>query len=153
MTPYFVPPNIGICYVNRIIDGDTLECDKLKIRLCGADAPERSQPFGKAATYKLTQLALNKNVRLVSNSTDVYGRILAEVWLNNRFINTEMVKAGLAYSYGSCPTQKTVLINAEKSAIANKFGVWNLSPTGQQRPWQYRKTQSNNLNPFFTYPK
>jgi len=136
MTPYFIPPSTGICHVSRIIDGDTIECEKLKIRLCGADAPEKSQPYGAAATVKLTQLALNKNVRLVSNGTDVYGRILAEVYLNNRFINAELIRSGLAYTYGSCPTQKAVLINAEKGAIANKFGVWQ---TEQIKPWTYRK--------------
>jgi len=47
-----------------------------------------------------------------------------------------MVRAGLAYSYGSCPIQKTVLINAEKVAIANKFGVWQ---SEQVKPWAYRK--------------
>jgi micrococcal nuclease len=136
MTPYFIPPSIGICYVNRIIDGDTLECDKLKIRLCGADSPEKSQPFGRAATDKLTQLILNKNVRLVSNGTDIYRRILAEVWLDNRLLNAELIRSGLAYTYGTCPTQKTVLINAENSAIANKFGVWQKE---QIKPWQYRR--------------
>ncbi len=65
-----------------MIDGDTLECDKLKVRACGIDAPELSQPFGNAATTKLTQLTLNKNVRLVTQGTDIYGRILAEVWIN-----------------------------------------------------------------------
>jgi len=124
MTPYFVPPTIRICHVNRIIDGDTLECDKLKIRLCGADAPEKSQHYGAAATARLTQLVLNKNVRLVTQRTDNYGRILAEVWLNNRFINAELIMSGLAYTYGTCPTQKIILENAQKRAIANKFGVW-----------------------------
>jgi micrococcal nuclease len=136
MTPYFIPPSTGICHVSRIIDGDTLECDKLKIRLCGTDAPEKSQPYGGAATDKLTQLTLNKNVRLVTQSTDIYGRLLAEVWLNNRFINAELIRAGLAYTYRTCPTQKTVLINAEKSAIATKLGVWQ---TEQIKPWIYRR--------------
>jgi micrococcal nuclease len=136
MTPYFVPPSIEICHVNRIIDGDTLECDKLKIRLCGADAPEKSQHYGAAATAKLTQLILNKNVRLISKSTDIYGRILSEVWLNNRFINAELIRSGLAYTYGTCPTQKTVLEDAQKSALANKFGVWK---SEQIKPWIYRK--------------
>jgi micrococcal nuclease len=138
MTPYFVPPTIGMCHVNRIIDGDTLECDKLKIRLCGADAPEKSQPYGTSATAKLTQLALNKNVRLVAQGTDIFGRILAEVWINNRFINAELIRYGLANTYGTCPTQKTVLINAERVAIANKFGVWQ---SEQIKPWIYRKSR------------
>ncbi len=143
MIPYFVPPSIGICHVNRIIDGDTLECDKLKIRLCGADAPEKSQPYGTFATAKLTQLALNKNVRLVAQGKDIYGRILAEVWINNRFINAELIRSGLAYTYGSCPTQNIVLINAEKSAIAAKLGVWNSGNAWQQRPWIYRKISNH----------
>jgi len=147
MTPYFLPPTMGICHVNRIIDGDTLECDKLKIRLCGIDSPEKCQPYGVPATAKLTQLALNKNVHIVSNSIDIYNRVLGEVWLNNRFINAEMVKAGLAYTYGTCPTQKTVLINAEKSAISNKFGVWQFGTAGQERPWKYRKTHPKSLPP------
>jgi micrococcal nuclease len=139
MTPY-IAPNIGICHVNRVIDGDTLECNKLKIRLCGVDSPEKSQPLGTEATNKLTQLTLNQNVRLVISGIDIYNRLLAEVWLNSRLLNAELVQASLAYTYGSCPTQKTVLINAEKSVIANKFGVWKSGAAGQERPWIYRKT-------------
>ncbi len=139
MTPY-IAPNIGICHVNRVIDGDTLECNKLKIRLCGVNSPEKSQPLGTEATNKLTQLTLNQNVRLVISGIDIYNRLLAEVWLNSRLLNAELVQAGLAYTYGSCPTQKTVLINAEKSAIANQLGVWKSGAAGQERPWIYRKT-------------
>jgi len=135
MTPY-ITPTPGICHVTKVIDGDTLVCDRFKIRLNCIDAPEKPQPFGKGATDKLTQLALNKNVRLVSNSIDIFGRLVAEVWLNNRLLNAEMLRAGLAYTYGSCPMQKTVLINAEKSAIANKFGVWQ---SEQIKPWIYRR--------------
>ena len=135
MIPYILP-TVGICHVHKVIDGDTLECDRFKVRMCGIDAVEKTQLFGKDATNKLSQLALNQNVRLVSISIDVYGRIVAEVWLNNRLLNAEIVRAGLAYVYGSCPTQKTVLVNAEKSAIAAKLGVWK---TDQIRPWVYRK--------------
>jgi micrococcal nuclease len=129
----------GICYVNRVIDGDTLECDRMKVRLCGIDSIEKSQPFGKDATTKLTQLALNKNVRVVTNATDAYGRIIAEVWLNNRLLNAEILRAGLVYKHGSCPVQKTILVDAEKSAIANKIGVWQ---SEQIRPWEYRKARA-----------
>jgi micrococcal nuclease len=140
MTPYFLPPTIGICHVNRVMDGDTFECDKLKIRICGADAPEKFQPYGAAATHRLTKLVLNKNVRLVTQGNDIYARVLAEVWINNRFINAELIRSGLAYIYGTCPTQKTVLINAEKSAIANKLGVWQAE---QIRPWVFRQYKND----------
>jgi len=139
MTPY-IAPTIGICHVNKVVDGDTLECDKFKVRLCGVDSPEKSQPLGTEATTKLAQLTLNQNVRLVASGIDTYRRLIAEVWLNSRLLNAEMVRAGLAYTYGSCPTQKTVLVNAEKSAIANQLGVWKSGAAGQERPWIYRKT-------------
>jgi micrococcal nuclease len=139
MTPY-IDPTIGICHVNRVIDGDTLECDKFKVRLCGVDSPEKAQPLGTEATTKLTQLTLNQNVRLVTSGIDTYRRLIAEVWLNSRLLNAEMLRAGLAYTYGSCPTQKTVLVNAEKSAIALKLGVWKSGAAGQERPWIFRKS-------------
>jgi micrococcal nuclease len=135
MIPYIAPTNIGICYVAYVLDGDTISCDKFKVRLCGTDAPEKLQPNGKAATTLLTKLVLNKNVRIVSSSLDVYGRVLGEVWLGDHLVNAEMVRVGLAYTYGSCPTQKTVLENAEKSAKANKLSIWQ---TEKIRPWIYR---------------
>jgi micrococcal nuclease len=136
MTPYIAPTNVSICYVDYVLDGDTISCDKFRIRLCGIDAAEKSQSYGKAATTLLTKLVSGKNVRIVSKALDIYGRVLGEVWLGDRLINAEMVRAGMAYTYGSCPTQKTVLVNAEKSAIAGKVGVWQ---TEQMRPWEYRK--------------
>jgi micrococcal nuclease len=135
----YLQPSSGICYVNKVIDGDTLECDRMRIRLCGIDSMEKSQPFGKDATAKLTQLALNKNVRVVTNATDAYGRIIAEVWLNNRLLNAEILRAGLGYKYGSCPTQRTVFADAENYAIVNKIGVWQ---SEQIRPWEYRKARA-----------
>jgi micrococcal nuclease len=71
MTPY-ISPTIGICHVTKVIDGDTLVCDRFKVRLCAIDAPEKQQPFGKAATDKLTQLVQNKNIHLVSSGVDIW---------------------------------------------------------------------------------
>jgi micrococcal nuclease len=136
MIPYIAPTNISLCYVTYVLDGDTISCDKFKIRLCGIDSPEKLQPNGKAATTLLTKLVSGKNVQVVAKSLDMYGRVLGEVWLGDRLVNAEMVRAGMAYTYGSCPTQKTVLENAEKSAIAGKVGIWQ---TDQMRPWIYRK--------------
>lgn len=143
MTPY-IPPTINICHVDRILDGDTISCDKLKVRLCAIDAPEKGQNNGRAATTLLTRLILNKNVRIVSNSLDVYGRVLGEVWLDKRLINAEMVRLGMAYTYGTCPTQKTVLETAQKMAIANKIGIWQKD---NLRPWEYRFKQRHNQLP------
>jgi micrococcal nuclease len=140
MIPY-ISPTVNICHVNRVLDGDTISCDKIKIRLCGIDAAEKTQTYGKAATTFLTKLVLNQNIRIVSNSLDIYGRVLGEVWLNNRLVNAEMLQAGMAYRYGECPTQKSILESAEKSAIANKIGVWQRDNI---RPWDYRYRERHN---------
>lgn len=105
MIPY-IQPSTGMCYVNYVVDGDTFKCDGFKLRLCGIDAPEKAQVYGGLATAKLTQLTMNKNVRVVFNAFDVYGRVLGEVWIDDRLINAEMVRAGLAYKYGSCPVER-----------------------------------------------
>jgi len=137
-----IPPSI--CYVDRVIDGDTISYGKLKVRLCGIDAPERKQTFGRAATTFLTKLVLNKNVQvIVSNDRDFYGRILAEVWIGDRLINGEMISSGMAYSYGSCPIQKESLETAEQTAKDLKLGIWKRD---NLRPWDFRFKQRNNQN-------
>jgi len=133
----FIAPTSGLCYVNHVYDGDTLKCDSLKVRLCGIDAPERTQPFGAASTGKLRELTAKKNVRIVMRSLDAFGRIIGEVYIGDRLINAEIVRAGLAYKYGSCPTDKrTIFVSAENSAIAGKVGVWQ---SEQIKPWDWRK--------------
>jgi endonuclease YncB( thermonuclease family) len=52
------------------------------------------------ATTFLTKLILKQNLRIVSNSLDIYNRILGGVWLKDRLINAEMLRAGMAYRYG-----------------------------------------------------
>jgi micrococcal nuclease len=140
MIPY-ISPTVSICHVDRVLDGDTISCDKIKIRLCAIDSPEKSQAYGAAATTFLTKLVLNQNIRIVSNSLDMYNRVLGEVWLNNRLVNAEMLRAGMAYRYGECPTQKHILESAEKLAIANKIGVWQRDNI---RPWNYRYRERHN---------
>jgi len=96
--------------VTRVTDGDTIQViadgTKTTIRLVGIDAPEVShvknapgQPFSEAATKHLTGLVLNKTVEIKSYSPDRYGWMLAEVELDNRNINIEMLKAGYAEVY------------------------------------------------------
>jgi endonuclease YncB( thermonuclease family) len=71
--------------VISITDGDTLTvaCDGVpeKIRLVDVDAPEKSQPFGRAAKKYLSDLAYMHEVTIARRGHDRYGRTLATITL------------------------------------------------------------------------
>ncbi len=88
--------------VERVIDGDTLVLESGEhIRLLGINTPEKGEPYSKEAKDFAEQLALNKTITLKfgKERTDLYNRTLAYVFLENRNINLELVKEGLANYY------------------------------------------------------
>ena len=95
--------------VLKVFDGDTIKVAGLdlifKIRLAGIDSPEigfngkKSQPFSHKAQHYLVNLVDNKKVAIKSYGTGAYNRQLAEVFINGKNINIEMIKAGLAEVY------------------------------------------------------
>jgi len=68
------------------IDGDTLVCDRKKIRLVNVYAAEMSEPGGSAAKKRLQSLIKGKDVVIVPLGTDKYGRTLADVYVDGRRI-------------------------------------------------------------------
>lgn len=72
--------------VIAIIDGDSIKIlDNAKqqheIRILGIDAPEKGQPYSKAAKKYLNQLIAKKTVCLEPMETDKYQRTVAKVLL------------------------------------------------------------------------
>ncbi len=51
--------------VSRVIDGDTLQINELRIRLCGIDAPEDGDKGAAEATEHLEQVARGQHARCV----------------------------------------------------------------------------------------
>lgn len=121
--------------VVKIVDGDTVKLDNGKtLRYIGIDTPETKHPrkpqecFGQEATAKNKELVEGKTVTLVKdvNNTDRYGRLLRYVYVDNLFINEELVKQGYAFSTGYPPdiAKQNQLNEAEKFARENKLGLW-----------------------------
>lgn len=70
--------------VTKVSDGDTvwvtdLKGEREKIRLNGIDAPESTQAFGKEATKMLASKIGFKEVKVVYDGRDMYGRILGTI--------------------------------------------------------------------------
>ena len=94
--------------VTRVVDGDTVEVQldgsEEDVRYIGVDTPETVKPdtpvqcFGPQASDFNHRLVERKRVRLVFDEErrDVYGRLLAYVYLEGRFVNAELLRRGLA---------------------------------------------------------
>ena len=110
----FIPP-VERGKVIKVYDGDTItvaskilkgkDVYRFSVRLNGIDSPEikgKSEAEKVSAIVsrdKLSNLILNKVVRLEDVKTEKYGRILAEVYLDNLHINQWMLENKLAESY------------------------------------------------------
>jgi micrococcal nuclease len=102
------PPRSAEAFVLRAVDGDTIEVlvggEHEDVRYIGVDTPETVKPdtpvqcFGPRAHRFNARLVTHKRVRLVFGveRRDVYGRLLAYVYLGDRFVNAELARRGLA---------------------------------------------------------
>jgi micrococcal nuclease len=111
------PPSAS-AYVRRAVDGDTIEVrleGRLEdVRYIGVDTPETVKPdtpvqcFGPRASRFDHELVEHRRVRLVFGveRRDVYGRLLAYVYLGERFVNAELVRRGLARTLTIAPNDR-----------------------------------------------
>jgi len=78
------------------------------VRYIGIDTPERNQAYYEKAKQINRELVHNKEVRLEKDITnkDRYGRLLRYVYINDTFVNAEIVKRGYAYSKAYPPDTK-----------------------------------------------
>jgi len=129
----------GLFKVVRVYDGDTIKAVgydiEIKVRLVGIDAPETSkgkrkpgQPFGRKAEKHLAALVLNKIVDIKGYGSDRYGRILAEIYIDDKNINLEMVKTGYAEVYSGRPPRGLYMNEYNKAEVwarNSAQGIWS----------------------------
>jgi len=134
-----ITPEVTLTKVTRVIDGDTIEIEGgERVRYIGIDTPETVDPrkpvqcFGIEASKKNKELVEGKNVRLEKDITDKdkYGRLLRYVYIDNLFINLELVKQGFAFSYTYPPDIKyqAEILAAEAEAREAGRGLWAACP-------------------------
>jgi endonuclease YncB( thermonuclease family) len=128
--------------VVKIKDGDTIgllsnDNQQITVRLAEVDCPEKSQAFGQAAKKFTSDMCFGKDVKLIGNTKDRYGRTIALVLLTDGTnVNYQLVKNGYAWQYKAY-SQSAELANLEQQARENKLGLWqDASPTP---PWEFRR--------------
>jgi micrococcal nuclease len=112
------PPRSATAYVLRAVDGDTIEVltggRREDVRYIGIDTPETVKPgtpvqcFGPRAHRFNARLVTHQRVQLVFGveRRDVYGRLLAYVYLGDRFVNAELARRGLARTLTIAPNDR-----------------------------------------------
>jgi endonuclease YncB( thermonuclease family) len=121
-----------------VTDGDTIKLNGDRIRLTCIDAPEKTQPYSLEAKEHLMKLLEGKEIQVVKESTDRYGRILAWLIVEGDTINNKMVEDGFAWWYEYyCGDNKT-LERLQTTAKEKKIGLW-LDPN-PINPYQWRKS-------------
>lgn len=128
-----------------IVDGDTadvrLASGMIRIRFHAIDAPESSQPHGKAAKAALSDLIYGKAVEVEPFEQDRYDRLVARVWLGDVDVNAQMVKTGNAWTYRKYADDPAYCAY-EKAARDLGRGLWRLQADQRVAPWEWRKRKS-----------
>jgi micrococcal nuclease len=127
------------------VDGDTIiirqqDSDgiahRARVRLLGIDAPESVKPGSpvepwseEAATMTATFLdAGEARIELDKRRVDRYDRFLAYIYVGDKMLNEELLRAGLArhLSYpGDSAAKSRLFQNAENEARNARRGIWS----------------------------
>lgn len=138
--------------VNELNKSRGIEPTKFRARFYGIDAPELNQEFGKNSRDYLSNLILNKVVKLESVPTDkygsvvdIYGRFIVKMYYEGEYINLKMIEKGYAWSYTKYNSNDPVLNEAEKQAKSNALGLWNTN-NPPIKPEDWRRLKKDGIN-------
>ena len=113
--------------VTRVIDGDTLDTPRGRVRLFGVDTPERGERCASEASERLRELA-GDSVRLEDGPrlTDQGGRLLAYVYTENGLsVDEILIREGLATAWTRDGQHRDFLVNLEREAKRKYAGcLW-----------------------------
>lgn len=117
--------------VLRVVDGDTLEVGRDRIRIAGIDAPELEQrcineygfPYycGWEAKKALSNVIAGRKVECFTLSRDYYGRRIATCNVAGLDLGEYMVRSGHAVAYTRYTTR---YISHELDAKTARRGIW-----------------------------
>jgi len=133
--------------VVAVHDGDTTtvldaNLTQHKIWMAGIDAPELRQAFGSRLKQNLSNLVYNRQVTVIWQKYDHYGRTVGVVLVDGHDVNLKQVLAGMAWWYrqyarDQSPAERRLYETAENDARTAKRGLWvDVNPVP---PWRWRR--------------
>tara|TARA_Y100000996_G_scaffold401576_1_gene372643 strand:- start:608 stop:1069 length:462 start_codon:yes stop_codon:yes gene_type:complete len=127
-----------------VTDGDTIRIGDERIRFSGIDAPEIKQTCiyqeiefkcGEFSKNLLIEKISNQEVSCIRESTDQYGRTLAECFVGKESLSSYLVREGYAFAYRNYSDK---FIPDEEYAQSKGNGMWSMD---FMFPWDFRKSQ------------
>ena len=115
--------------IAKVLDGDTIETNfGAQIRYIGINSPEKGEPFFQQAQKFNENLVLGKNVDLEFDieNLDRYGRTLAYIFVDEKLVNLEIIRNGLAVVQTIQPNVKyqDAIVTAQREARDKCLGIW-----------------------------
>ena len=129
-----------------IKDGDTIvileDGNKTKtLRLAEVDCPESGQPFGKNAKKFTSDCVFGKMIKYYEINYDRYGRTIAKVYFDDKYLSAEIIANGLGWWYEKYSKDYS-LKKLQDNAKYNKIGLWQ--DKNAISPYEWR--QINKVN-------
>ena len=131
--------------VKYISDGDTITVTnnktnkKVKVRLFGIDAPEKTQEYGLESKEYLMSLIKDKVIIIKGKTYDKYGRLLGTIYIDGMNVNEMMVQTGNAWWYESFDSKNSKVRDLQIKAKEGKLGLWK-NPNAIE-PEEYRRKE------------
>ncbi|MBN1642372.1 MAG: thermonuclease family protein [Anaerolineae bacterium] len=148
--------------VLRVVDGDTIVVDldgaRHSVRYIGIDTPETHHPDDGADYWGYEATEANKGfvsegqtvvLQRDISETDMYGRLLRYVWVDDVLVNAELVRVGLArvLFYEPDVLYQGAIKAAEAEAQAARRGLYGPVPTPPaEQPLLHRGTAWTTLS-------
>jgi endonuclease YncB( thermonuclease family) len=125
-----------------ITDGDTFtlltpDLQQVKVRVAEIDAPERGQPYATRSRQQLADLIFQKKVTVDVQVVDRYKRPIGRPLVGGTDVTVEMIRSGAAWVYRSY-SDDVALYELERTAKAERRGLWSLPEYQRVPPWDYR---------------
>lgn len=120
----------------RLADGDSFDIrwldtdERDEVRLFGINAPETGACFGDTAREYLDALTSDQDLVIESLNRDDFGRVLANVWVHNLFVNLHMVELGGALVLSDGGEHTAAIQDAQRAAQAANIGLWDPASCG-----------------------